>query len=96
MQDWTPEGWELLKTVAFNSYKKSGFPSTARKVIQDAQDLTERVKRFPESGTKIKNVKGQDRYYSVFNLGKVAIWKIEEGSPVFVGAFSSLPNPLPI
>jgi len=31
-------------------------------------------------------------YGTVFNEGKVAIWKIENNAPVFVGAYSSLPD----
>jgi hypothetical protein len=89
---WTENGWELLKIVAKNAALKSGFPSTVVKVVKDALELTLRISKFPHSGKHIKNVYGEDRYWSVFNEGKVAIWKIENDAPVFVGAYSSLPD----
>lgn len=93
---WTENGWQLLKIVAINAALKSGFESTAEKVIKDAISLSQKVASFPEAGTLIKNIYGEDRRYSVFNNGKVAIWKIKDNRPLFVGAYSSIPEPLVI
>jgi hypothetical protein len=89
---WTKSGWQLLKVIAFNAAEKSGFESTVMKVIEDALDLTKRTSINPFSGVKIQNVYGEDRYYSTFNRGKVAIWRVDEDEVVFVGAYSSLPS----
>jgi hypothetical protein len=88
---WTKSGWKLLKVVAFNAAEKSGFESTVMKVIEDALELTKRVSLHPFSGVKIQNIYKEDRYYSTFNRGKVAVWRVDENEIVFVGAFSSLP-----
>lgn len=94
MQNWTPEGWQLLKRVAIQAALKSGHDTTAHKVIKDSISLTAQVIQHPYSGQKTENMYGEDRYYSVFNAGKVAIWFIDSAGPVFVGAYSSLPNPI--
>ncbi len=93
-KNWSESGWELLKVVAFNAAMKSGFHSSAEQVVRDAIALTERVVKFPESGQSIENAWGDIRYYSVFNAGKVAVWRIKDGAVLFVGAYASLPNPL--
>lgn len=89
---WTQDGWHLLKVVAFNAAIKSGFESTAEKVIQDAIALTQRIIQFPHSGNKVTNVYGESRYWSTFNAGKIAIWKVDNDSVLFIAAHSSLPD----
>lgn len=96
MQNWTPEGWQLLKRVAIQAALKSGFDTTAHKVVKDAITLTAQVIQHPYSGQKCINMYGEDRYFSVFNAGKVAIWYVDVAGPVFVGAYSSLPRPIPV
>ncbi|MFA6236062.1 MAG: hypothetical protein WC635_01940 [Bacteriovorax sp.] len=92
MARWTEDGWQLLEGIALNTSVFTGFPSSGRKVIEDALRVCKLIELNPGIGKNIKNVFDEDRYWHPFHEGKVLFWKLDEEKPLFIGAYYSLPE----
>jgi hypothetical protein len=89
---WTEDGWQLLEGIALNTAVFTGFPSSGKKVIEDALRVCSLVELNPGIGKNIKNIFEEDRYWHPFHEGKVLIWKLDDEGPYFIGAYYSLPE----
>jgi len=89
---WTEDGWQLLEGIALNASVFTGFPSSGKKVIEDALRVCKLIEQNTGIGKNIKNIFDEDRYWHPFHEGKVLIWKLDDEGPLFIGAYYSLPE----
>lgn len=92
MARWTEDGWQLLEGIALNTSVFTGFPSSGKKVIEDALRVCKLIELNTGIGKSIKNIFEEDRYWHPFHEGKVLIWKLDDEEPLFIGAYYSLPD----
>lgn len=96
MARWTKEGWALLNALADNAVAYTGYPSSGKSLMKDADDMCNQILHSKALWKKISNIHHEDRYWHPFHKGKVLIWKTDALGPIFIGAFYSLPSPLMI